>query len=299
MAWRNWIATVCVTMVFSVMAVGSPAAQPDTTTEKPTPSNKAVEATNATEESVQQVEFFQAKADGLLEVKFIAKNDHAARVILRNTTNQPMDVKLPEAFAGIPVLAQFGGGGGGGFGGGGRGGGGFGGGGMGGGSQGMGGGMGGMGGGGMGGMGGGGGFFSIPPEKVRRIDLPVVCLDHGKKDPSSSMPYEIVPVDEYVDRPEVVHLLKAFGYGELQHAAAQAATWHLNNDISWPALAAKRQGTRRSFNRPPYFRRQELQAAVAYAKEARRRAQQTPSTSPTSTAGDSYGQYQQASRSTN
>ena len=297
MAWRMWIATVCVTMVFSVMAGSSRAAEPGTPPEQLTTSNGAVGEKEVGGEPAQQVEFFQAKADGLLEVKFIAKNDHAARVVLRNTTNRQMDVKLPEAFAGIPVLAQFGGGGfGGGGRGGGRGGGGFGGGGMGGGSQGMGGGMGGMGGGGMGGMGGGGGFFSIPPEKVRRIDLPVVCLDHGKKDPSSSMPYEIVPVDEYVDRPEVVHLLKAFGYGELQHAAAQAATWHLNNDLSWSALAAKRKGTRRSFTRPPYFSRQELQAAVAYSDEARRRAQHNPSALPNAAAGDSFEQYQEAKR---
>jgi hypothetical protein len=255
-------------MVFSVMAGSSRAAEPGTPPEQPTTSSGTVGENEVVGEPAQQVEFFQAKADGLLEVKFIAKNDHAARVVLRNTTNRKMDVKLPEAFAGIPVLAQFGGGGGG-FGGGGRGG---------------------------GGMGGGGGFFSIPPEKVRRIDLPVVCLDHGKKDPSSSMPYEIVPVDEYVDRPEVVHLLKAFGYGELQHAAAQAATWHLNNDLSWSALAAKRKGTRRSFTRPPYFSRQELQAAAAYSNEARRRAQHNPSASPNAAAGDSFERYQEAKR---
>jgi hypothetical protein len=113
------------------------------------------------------------------------------------------------------------------------------------------------------------------------------------------MPYEIVPVHEYVDRPEVVHLLKAFGRGELQHAAAQAATWHLNNDMSWPALDAKRKGTRRSFNRPRYFSRNELQAAVAYATEARRRAQHTPLTSPNAATGNSFEQYQEANQSKN
>ena len=76
-----------------------------------------------------------------------------------------------------------------------------------------------------------------------------------------------------MDRPAVIELLKAFGRGELQHGAAQAATWHLNNDMSWNELASKLQGTRRSLSRPPYFNRAEIQAGAAYAYEAHRLAQ--------------------------
>jgi hypothetical protein len=220
------------------------------------------------------VELFGAVDGGQLDMKFIAKSDHDARVLITNTTNKPMTVRLPEAFAGVPVLAQGGrnvGGGGGGFGGGGNttvGGGG---------NQGIGGGFGGggFGGGGFGGggFGGGGGIFSIPPEQTAKFDVAVVCLDHGLRDPSSSKPYKMVPIDQYVDRPAVVELVKAFGRGELQHGAAQAATWHLNNDIPWAELAAKQQGTVRSVNRPPYFSQYELQAGMAYAGEAARRGQ--------------------------
>ncbi|MEX0586397.1 MAG: hypothetical protein WD176_07125, partial [Pirellulales bacterium] len=64
---------------------------------------------------------FDAVDDGQAELTFIAKSDHAGRVILTNKTKQPLNLRLPEAFAGVPVLAQFGGGGGG-RGGGGRGG---------------------------------------------------------------------------------------------------------------------------------------------------------------------------------
>ena len=49
-----------------------------------------------------------------VDVKFIAKSDHAARMIITNKTKQPLNLQMPEAFAGVPVLAQFGGGGGGG-----------------------------------------------------------------------------------------------------------------------------------------------------------------------------------------
>jgi len=214
----------------------------------------------------KSVEFFKAMDDGQLEVKFIAKNDHAARVLITNTTKQPLDIKMPEAFAGVPVLAQIGGG----FGGGGRGGGGGGLGGGGGGQQSVGGG--GLGGGG-GGLGGGGGQFSIPPEHTAKINVAVVCLDHGLRDPSSSRPYKIVPADEHLDKPEVIELLKAFGRGGLDHQSVQAAAWHLNNDLSWDQLAAKLQGTRRSPSRPPYFSRQQIQAGIAYATEATRLAE--------------------------
>jgi hypothetical protein len=214
------------------------------------------------------VPFFQAVDDGQIDAKFIARNDEEGRIIITNKTTKPVNVQLPEAFAGVPVLAQVGGGG---FGGGGRGGGGGGLGGGGGGQQSVGGG----GGGGMGGggMGGGGGMFSIPPEKTTKIDVPLVCLDHGLRDPSSSRPYKMIPADEHVNQPAVVELLKAFGRGELDHQAAQAAAWHLNNNLSWDQLAAKLQGTRRSPSRPPYFTRQQIQAGVAYANEATRLAE--------------------------
>jgi hypothetical protein len=103
--------------------------------------------------------------------------------------------------------------------------------------------------------------------------LPVVCLDHGKKDPSSSVPYTLMPAEQHVDRPEVIVLLKALGRGELHQHAAQAAVWHLNNDLTWRELEAKLQGTVRNLNRPPYFTRHELQLALTYANEAVRRAE--------------------------
>ncbi len=221
------------------------------------------------------LDLFGAVDAGKLELKFLAKSDHNARILLTNKTKQPMTVQLPEAFAGVPVLAQNmrngggnrntnGGGGnnnnnanqslGGGFGGGGFGGGGF-------------------GGGGFGGGGGGGGIFSIPPEQTAKLDVEVVCLDHGLREPSSSKAYVLMPIEQWVDRPAVIELVKALGRGELQHGAAQAAAWNLNSDIPWSELAAKKQGTVRNFVRPPYFTSHEIQAGMAYANEAARRGQ--------------------------
>ena len=228
------------------------------------------EAENNAAATGSTVEFFEALDAGKVSAKFIAMNDHAARLIVTNNTKQPLSLKLPDAFAGVPVAAQFGGGGRGG-GGGARGGGGGGRSGGGGGQQqsvgGGGGGIGG-GGGGRGGGGGGGGFFSVPPEKTEKLDFPVLCLDHGLREPSSSTHYKIIPAESVTDRPAVVELLKAFGRGEMNHGGAQAAAWHLNNDLTWNELTAKLQGTKRSFRRPPYFSADEIRAGMSYANNA-------------------------------
>ena len=207
------------------------------------------------------VDMFDAIDAGDIEVKFIAKSDRRGRILIDNLSNQPIDIQIPEAFVGVPVLAQRGGGGfgggGGGFGGGGGGGGG--------GGQNV--------GGGGGGLGGGGGQFSIPPELTSKIDVPLLCLDHGLRVPSSSKPYELVRAEEHLgDKPEVIELLSAFGKGQLQRGAAQAAVWHMNSEVSWQELAAKLDGTARSFSRSPYFSQAELMAAVEYVAEAVRLA---------------------------
>ncbi len=213
----------------------------------------------------REVEFFQAMEEGQIDVRFIAKNDRAANILIANKTRLPLNVKLPAAFAGVPVLAQVGGNVGGNFGGGGgtTGGGG---------SQGLGGGFGG-GGGGLGGGLGGGGFFNVAPEQVAKVSVPCVCLDHGKPDPSPRIPYVIRPIENYVSRPEVVELVKGFGAGQIPHGAAQAAVWHLNNDVSWQDLARKRGPRRTALGpKPPYFTSQQLHVAVQAAQEALRRS---------------------------
>lgn len=212
----------------------------------------------------EAVDLFVAMQQGDVDVQFIARSDRAAKVIIANKTDAAINLNLPDAFAGVPVLAQQFGGGGGGFGGGGGGGG-----------QSVGGGFGGGGGGNFGG--GGGGAFSIPPEDTAKLDVPVVCLEHGKRDPSPSKPYKLVPIQTATKRPEVAELMKAFGAGKLNHGATQAAAWHLNNDLSWGELSSKLTGTPRSGRRAPYFSRQQIQAGIAYADASRRLAAENAS----------------------
>lgn len=227
------------------------------------------------------VDLFDAMKSGEVEVKLIPKDSTQARVFITNRTNQPLNVRLPNAFAGVPVLAQVGGAGGG------LGGGGLGGGLGGGGNQGFGGGFGG-GGGGAGGAGGaGGGFFNVPPERVGELRVTTVCLEHGKADPKPTVPYELRPIESFTSKPGVRELCSLLANGRIDQHTAQAAAWHLNNDMSWEELAAKTI-ERADGDAYPYFSRAEMFAAVAAADAAVKEAERlklpegaTPSLSPT------------------
>jgi hypothetical protein len=242
-------------------------------------------------EDFQPVELFEAMKSGEIQVEFIPKDTKGATVTIHNKSDKPLSVKLPEAFAGMPVLAQFGGGGlgGGGLGGGGLGGGGLGGGGLGGGGgQGLGGGFGGGGGGfggggggfGGGGLGGGGGFFNVEPEKVGRIKVATMCLEHGKDDPNPRMKYEIRPIDALTKDTRVVELCKMLGRGEVPQNAAQAAAWHLANGLSWQELAVKdRYRSQFTGQSQRFFSPLEMELAMRIATAASARAESAKSNS--------------------
>lgn len=235
----------------------------------------------------EEVEMFDAIKRGDIEVKLIPKDSTTGTVTIKNNTKKPLSIKLPDAFAGVPVNAQLGGFGGGGIGGQG----GFGGGqgGLGGGqNQGFGGGFGGQGGGGFGGQGGGGfggqggggGFFNVGPEKVQKLPIVAVCLEHGKKDPNPRVAYDIRPLDSVVSNPEVIEMVKMLGRGEIPQKPAQAAAWHLANGLSWGELEQKIGAKHINGTVDPYFTPGELEAALAITKEATDRAKAAGSSSP-------------------
>ncbi len=176
---------------------------------------------------------FDAMKRGDVDVKFVAKNSHDGRLLVKNNTDLPLSVKLPDAFAAVPVLAQAAAGGAG----------------AGGGTrsnrssnnqnnqnQSVGGGF----GGGGGGYGGGGGAFDVAPEKVAKFKVEMVCLEHGKKEPTAAVAYEIEPITTYTNDPQVQELCKLVGSGEVSQQAAQAAAWHLANHMTWEQLIDKK-----------------------------------------------------------
>ena len=212
---------------------------------------------------------FEAQGAGQIDVKLIPKDSTAGTVVVTNKTQQPLSIKLPEAFAGVPVLGQRRGGAGGANGGN-----------LnsaaGGGNQSLGGGFGGggglNGGGGIGGGGGGGGFFNVPAERAIKLKVVIVCLEHGKRDPSPQVAYDMVPIESYTKDEKLIELMKVFGRGEVDQRAAQAAAWHLANGLSWQELAEKIGAKHISGATEPYFSTAELQRARQLAKEAADRA---------------------------
>src|SRR5262245_11635820 len=53
------------------------------------------------------VDLFEAVAAGTIEARLILRDETVGRVVVTNKTRQPVSIKLPEAFAGVPVLAQI------------------------------------------------------------------------------------------------------------------------------------------------------------------------------------------------
>ena len=47
-----------------------------------------------------------AEAEGFVEVRFIANDARSAQILVTNRGDQPLTLRLPAAFAGVPVLAQ-------------------------------------------------------------------------------------------------------------------------------------------------------------------------------------------------
>ena len=216
--------------------------------------------------SAESMELFPAIEAGKIDVKLILANSTKATVLIENKTQQPLNVRLPDAF--VAVLAQQGqgrdpfGGGNGGVGG------------QGGQQQ-----QGGFGGQGGGQQGGGGGFFNIPAQRVGEVHVPGVCLEHGKDEPRPSVEYEIKPVEAFSKDPALYEMLKLFGEKKINQRVAQAAAWHIASKMSWEQLAAK---TLKHIGQDPqpYFSQQELRAAMQLVEAAKTIAEEKQKQSP-------------------
>ena len=229
----------------------------------------------------EEVTLFEAIKDKKIDVLVVPRNARRLTVTIRNRTKKPLRIAMPKALAAVPVHRQvggfdqgnFGGGaqaglqGGGGQQGGGSQGLGFGGGGQG---QGLGGGQGagnGLGGGqqfgrrrGRRNQGMGGGLFNVLPNKKISKRYRCVCLEQGKKDPSTRMKYKVVPLKHFSTDPTLVELLDLLNKKKVKQAVAQAATWNITNKLNWQQLVGL---NRRYLNgaTTPYFRAADVFAA--------------------------------------
>jgi len=221
-----------------------------------------VAATPAAHDDLLTIDVFEGMKRDQIEVRVVMQNENKGRVLVRNKTDQPINVRLPDVMATVPVLAQIGGGAGGGQ-------------------------AGGVGGGIGGGGGGGGGIFNIAPEKVGKFDVIGLCLEHGKPSPNSSMKYTLVPIDEYSNDTKLHELLRLYMQtGPKSAPIFQAAAWHLANGMSWQELASKQRNFLGGRPSEPYFSAAQIRLAFQATELAKKRAEEqtSPGESATKTA---------------
>lgn len=215
-----------------------------------------------------RVELFDGLDSKALHAELRPKNEFGGNVFIRNETDQPVTVVLPEAIVGVQVHPQFGpiGNGNGN-------------------NSGLANGPGqgagpnqavsgvvgqpsGVGNGpGIGNGPGQQGFFSIPAGATVRLPFESVCVEHGKAIPTPRNSYRLVRAEAFSDKPELKTICRAIAEGKTDRAALQAAAWHVASDMSWEELATKK------FNRAaaadtPYFTPSQLRAARRLVAEA-------------------------------
>jgi len=174
----------------------------------------------------RSVDLFAAEAEGLIEVRVIPRDEKQARVFVTNKSKEPLKVRMPDALAAVPVLAQnngvglFPGNG----------------------QQ-------------QGGQQapqpvgmtpgmqqnrGNGPIFNVPPEQTRDMKVMGVCLAYGKPGPRPVMNYKLVPLTHVTTNPAVASVLRRYGRGEYSQTAAQAAAWNLIDGRTWQQLAREK-----------------------------------------------------------
>ena len=117
-------------------------------------------------------------------------------------------------------------------------------------------------------------MFSIAPKKSHKEQVRTVCLEHGKKEPRSTVNYTIVPIDSYTDNKTTQVLCSMLGDEEVDQNALQAAVWNTENGLSFDDLASKTKQEGRNNPVQSYFNANELASAVSLLEKAQGRAQE-------------------------
>jgi len=100
------------------------------------------------------------------------------------------------------------------------------------------------------------------------------------------VPYKLIPVESYAKNAEVAEVLKLMTSGKLDQHSAQAAVWHLQNGLSWEALAAKIGAKHLNGTKEPYFTTEHLERALLATKVAVELAKEQPQRNPPTSVGE-------------
>jgi hypothetical protein len=215
------------------------------------------------------VDLFPAMDQGQILVRLIAKDDKLCTLAVRNRTSQPLSVRLPTAFGGVPVfpvLAQQA-------------------------APGL-----------IGSNasaaplppgppvqplgiappgtlfppGGTQALLNVPPEGFNQFAARAVCLDRAKGGPSPFILYQVRPLSQICNKPELVEICRMLST-DLNRRVVQAAAWHVANNLDWQQLLHR--GTMSTSPDPLRFAPVELMAAqrlVAMAQQTVQQQSQNP-----------------------
>jgi len=120
------------------------------------------------------------------------------------------------------------------------------------------------------------GFFSVPPQKTVQVPLRTVCLAHGRPEPRSRMKYQLVKLEDYTHDPSLQETLKVYAAGETDLQTAQAAVWHLTDQMSWDELRAKQIDRLGGLDPQSYFTQNQVDGAAALIERIRQKAKDQP-----------------------
>ncbi len=117
-------------------------------------------------------------------------------------------------------------------------------------------------------------MFRVEADRPGKLQVDMVCLEYGKTDPNPRMKYTIVPLEQLNSDPKVAELCKLLADGKVKQNVAQAAAWHIANEVSWGELAKKNRRESQYTGNEKYFTQEELRTAVNVAGHCRAATEQ-------------------------
>lgn len=77
----------------------------------------------------------------------------------------------------------------------------------------------------------------LAPKKARRLTATTVGLEFGKAVPSARVEYKLVRPESKVDDPRLMELFRQLGSNQVHPFIGQAVAWHLTDDMTWSDLS--------------------------------------------------------------
>ncbi|TWU02928.1 hypothetical protein [Stieleria varia] len=80
-------------------------------------------------------------------------------------------------------------------------------------------------------------LLRLAPKKTRRLTATTVGLEFGKAVPSARVEYKLVRPESKVDDPRLMELFRQLGSNQVHPFIGQAVAWHLTDEMSWSDLS--------------------------------------------------------------